>query len=98
MARVACTHPARKSLWTSFGEGSSSSDVDVKFDFYDPSTKFNLLCNTGKPQSIQPFPCIYKYFYNLSPMICALSKIGIGCIPNYCMTFLDILKLFLTTL
>ena len=67
-------------------------------DFCDPSADSDLPCNTGKPRNMQPFPCIYKYFYNSSPMICALSKIGIGCIPNYCMTFLDIPILFLVTL
>jgi hypothetical protein len=58
----------------------------------------NLLCNAGKPRSIQPFSCIYKCFYNSSPMTCALSKIVICCIPNYCMAFLDISILFLVTL
>jgi hypothetical protein len=33
----------------------------------------NLLCNAGKPRSIQPFLVIYKCFYYLSPIICALS-------------------------
>jgi hypothetical protein len=28
---------------------SSTNGVDVKFDFGDPSTESNILCNTGKP-------------------------------------------------
>jgi hypothetical protein len=56
--------------------------VEDRFDFCGSSADFDLLYNAGKPQSIQPFPCVYNYLLHLSPMICALSKIGIGCIPN----------------
>ena len=55
--------------------------VEVGFDICGSSEEPNIFTNQGKPRSIQPFPCIYKYFYNSSPIICALSDIGVGQIP-----------------
>jgi hypothetical protein len=51
--------------------------VEIGFDICGSSGEPNTSTNQGKPQNIQPFPCVYKYFHNSSPMICALSKIGI---------------------
>jgi hypothetical protein len=52
--------------------------VEVGFDICGSSEEPNTSTTQGKPWSIQTVPCIYKCFYNLSPIICALSNIGIG--------------------
>ena len=48
--------------------------VEVGFDICGSLEEPNYSANQGKPQSIQPFLVIYKYFYHLSPIICALSN------------------------
>jgi hypothetical protein len=63
--------------------------VEVGFDICGSSGEPNTSPNQGKPRSIQPILVVYKYFYNSSPIICALSKIGIGCIPNCCVITLN---------
>ena len=52
--------------------------VEVGFDICGSSKEPKTSTNQGKPWSIQTIPCIYKCFYNSSPIICALSDIGIG--------------------
>ena len=54
--------------------------VEVGFDICGSSKEPNTSTNQGKPRSIQIVPCIYKCFYNLSPIICALS-IGVEMKP-----------------
>jgi len=54
----------------------SCQPVEIGFDFYDPSEEIEYLTNTGKPRSIQPILVVYKFFYNLSPILCALSYRG----------------------
>ena len=48
--------------------------VEVGFDICGSSEEPNIFTNQGKPRSIQPFLAVYKYFYHLSPIICALSN------------------------
>ena len=48
--------------------------MEVGFDICGSSEEPNIFTNQGEPQSIQPFLVVYKYFYHLSPVICALSK------------------------
>jgi hypothetical protein len=48
--------------------------VEVGFDICGSSEEPNFSTNQGKPQSIQPFHVVYKYFCHLSPIICALSN------------------------
>ena len=55
-----------------------NSPVEVGFDICGSTEEPNTSTNQGKPRSIQTVPCIYKCFYNSSPIICALSDIGIG--------------------
>ena len=52
--------------------------VEVGFDICGSSGEPNTSTNQSKSWSIQTVPCSYKYFYNSSPIICALSDIGIG--------------------
>ena len=61
-------------------EGSCQS-VEIGSDFCGPSEEIDYPTTAGKPWSIQPFLVVYKCYYNPSPIICALSDIGIGCIP-----------------
>jgi hypothetical protein len=50
--------------------------VEVGFDICGSSKDSNSSANQGKPRSIQPMLVVYKCFYNLSPIICALSYRG----------------------
>ena len=54
----------------------SCQPVEIRSDFCDPSEEIEYLTNMGKPRSIQPILVVYKCFYNLSPILCALSYRG----------------------
>ena len=54
----------------------SCQPVEIGSDFCDPSEEIEYLTNMGKPRSIQPILVVYKFFYNLSPILCALSYRG----------------------
>jgi hypothetical protein len=58
--------------------GAENPPMEVGFDICGSSKEPNTSANQGKPRSIQPFLVVYKCFYHLSPIICALSDIGFG--------------------
>jgi hypothetical protein len=79
---IACSNQRRGNDHWSEEENPT---VEVGFDICGSSREPNTSPNQGKPWSIQTIPRIYKCFYNLSPIICALSDIRIGWSTNCCM-------------